>query len=113
MNFPESCLPIGRPHTLGNLNIATELDRRFRLNSSLTGQTVALPLPLLNAAQFGDFKTHFRTVGLLSAWELPAAVWIGRAVPPTPIKWRYAAAPSWSLRPGGLWEVTGVQLVAA
>ncbi len=112
MNFPESCLPIGRPQTTGDFNIAPELDRRFRLNNSLAGQTVALPLPVLSPAQFSDFQTHFRTVGLLSSWELPAAVWIGRAVPPTPVRWRYASAPSWALLPGNLWQVTGVQLKA-
>ena len=112
MNFPESCLPIGRPHATGDFNIATELDRRFRLNDGLTGQTVALPLPVFSPAQFSDFQTHFRTVGLLSSFELPAAVWIGRAVPPTPVRWRYATAPSWALLPGGLWQVAGVQLKA-
>jgi hypothetical protein len=112
MNFPESCLPIGRPHTLGDFNIAAELDRRFRLSDSLSGQTVSLPMPVFTAAQCNDFKSHFRTVGLLSSWELPAAVWVGRAVPPTPVRWRYASAPSWDLLPGDLWQVSGVVLRA-
>jgi hypothetical protein len=112
MDFPESCLPIGRPHTLGDFNIAAELDRRFLLSDTLSGQTVGLPLPVFTPAQFADFMEHFRTVGLLSAWELPAAVWVGRATPPSPILWRYAAAPSWPLLSGGLWQVTGVQLRA-
>jgi hypothetical protein len=112
MDFPESCLPIGRPHTLGDFNIAAELDRRFLLSDSMTGQTVSLPLPKLTPAQFADFKQHFRTVGLLSSWQLPAAVWVGRAVPPTPVRWRYASAPSWALQPGELWQVTGVELRA-
>lgn len=112
MNFPESCLPIGRPHTLGDFNIAAELDRRFRLSPTLSGQTVSLPLPVLTAAQCNDLKAHFRTVGLLSSWELPAAVWVGRAVPPTPVRWRYASAPSWDLLPGELWQVSGVVLRA-
>jgi hypothetical protein len=112
MNFPESCLPIGRPHTLGDFNIAAELDRRFRLSDSLSGQTVSVPLPVLTAAQCNDLKTHFRTVGLLSSWELPAAVWVGRAVLPPPIRWRYASAPSWELLPGELWQVSGVVLRA-
>ena len=112
MNFPESCLPIGRPHTLGDFNIAAELDRRFLLSDTLSGQTVGLPLPVLSPAQFEDFQEHFRAVGLLSSWELPSAVWVGRAIPPAPILWRYAAAPSWALLPGELWQVTGVQLRA-
>ena len=112
MNFPESCLPIGRPHTLGDFNIAAELDRRFLLSDTLSGQTVGLPLPVFSSAQFTDFQEHFRTVGLLSSWELPAAVWVGRAIPPTPILWRYASASSWALLSGGLWQVTGVQLRA-
>ena len=112
MNFPESCLPIGRPHTLGDFNIAAELDRRFRLSPTLSGQTVSLPLPVFTAAQCNDLKVHFRTVGLLSSWELPAAVWVGRAVPPTPVRWRYASAPSWDLLPGELWQVSGVVLRA-
>jgi hypothetical protein len=112
MDFPESCLPIGRPHTLGDFNIAAELDRRFLLSNTLSGQTVGLPLPVLTTAQFDDFQEHFRTVGLLSSWELPAAVWVGRAIPPAPIRWRYASAPSWALLPGELWQVTGVQLRA-
>jgi hypothetical protein len=112
MDFPESCLPIGRPHTLGDFNIAAELDRRFRLSDGLSGQTVSLPMPVFTAAQFSDFKGHFRTVGLLSSWELPAAVWVGRAVPPTPIRWRYASAQTWELLPGGLWQVSGVVLRA-
>jgi hypothetical protein len=82
------------------------------LSDSLFGQTVSLPLPVFTAAQCNDFKSHFRTVGLLSSWELPAAVWVGRAVPPTPVRWRYAAAPSWELLPGNLWQVSGVQLRA-
>ena len=113
MDFPESCLPIGRPHTLGDFNIEAILDRRFRLNDSMTGQTVSLPLPILTPAQFADFQEHFRAVGLLSSWQLPAAVWVGRAVPPVPVRWRYASAPSWALQPGELWEVTGVELRAA
>jgi hypothetical protein len=112
MDFPESCLPIGRPHTLGDFNIAAELDRRFLLSDTLSGQTVNLPLPVFTPAQFDDFQEHFRTVGLLSSWELPAAVWVGRAIPPAPIRWRYASAPSWALLPGELWQVTGVQLRA-
>jgi len=112
MDFPESCLPIGRPHTLGDFNIAAELDRRFLLSDTLSGQTVSLPLPVLTTAQFSDFLEHFRTVGLLSSWELPGAVWVGRAIPPAPIRWRYASAPSWALLPGELWQVTGVQLRA-
>jgi hypothetical protein len=112
MNYPESCLPIGRPHTLGDFNIADELDRRFLLSDTLSGQTVSLPLPLFTPAQFADFATHFRAVGLVSHWELPSAVWVGRAVPPTPILWRYASAPSWALNPGELWRVTGVELRA-
>ena len=112
MDFPESCLPIGRPHTLGDFNIAAELDRRFLLSDTLAGQTVSLPLPPLSPAQFADFVEHFRTVGLLASWELPAAVWVGRAVPPTPVRWRYASAPSWALQPGELWQVTGVELRA-
>ena len=113
MNFPESCLPIGRPHTLGDFNIAAEIDRRFLLSNSLSGQTLSLPLPLLTPAQFADHKIHFKTVGLLSTWSLPAAVWVGRAVLPPVILWRYASAPSWSLQPGGLWRVSGVELAAA
>ena len=112
MNFPESCLPIGRPHALGDFNIAAELDRRFLLSDTLSGQTVSLPLPVLSPAQFEDFVEHFRTVGLLSSWELPAAVWVGRAIPPTSIRWRYVSAPSWALQPGELWQVTGVELRA-
>jgi hypothetical protein len=81
------------------------------LSDGLSGQTVSLPLAVLTAAQFSDHKAHFRTVGLLSSWELPAAVWVGRAVPPT-IRWRYASAPSWELLPGGLWQVRGVVLRA-
>jgi len=73
---------------------------------------VSLPLPVFTAAQCNDFKNHFRTVGLLSSWELPAAVWVGRAVPPTPTRWRYASAPSWELLPGGQWQVSGVVLRA-
>jgi hypothetical protein len=112
MDFPANCLPIGRPQTLGNFNIASELDRRFRLSDTMKGQTVSLPLPIFTAAQCHDFKNHFRTVGLLSSWKLPAAVWVGRAVLPTTVRWRYASAPSWELLPGGLWQVTGVELVA-
>jgi hypothetical protein len=97
---------------MGDFNIAAELDRRFRLSDSLSGQTVSLPLPVFTAAQCNDFKTHFRTVGLLSSWELPAAVWVGRAVPPVPVRWRYASAPSWDLLSGDLWQVSGVQLRA-
>ena len=112
MDFPESCLPIGRPHTLGDFNIAAEIDRRFLLSGTLSGQTVSLPLPVLTPAQFNDFEEHFRAVGLLSSWQLPAAVWVGRAVPPTPIRWRYASAPTWAMQPGELWRVTGVVLRA-
>jgi hypothetical protein len=83
------------------------------LSDSLSGQTLSLPLPVFTAAQCNDFKSHFRTVGLLSSWELPAAVWVGRAVPPVPVRWRYASAPSWELLSGGLWQVSGVQLRAA
>jgi hypothetical protein len=112
MDFPESCLPNGRPHDLGDFNIAAEIDRRFLLSDSLSGQTVSLPVPVLTPAQFNDFKEHFRTVGLHSSWQLPAAVWVGRAVPPTPIRWRYASAPLWVLLPGELWQVSGVVLRA-
>jgi hypothetical protein len=69
-------------------------------------------MPVFTAAQCNDLKAHFRTVGLLSSWELPAAVWVGRAVPPTPLRWRYASAPSWELLLGGLWQVSGVVLRA-
>jgi len=113
MNFPASCLPNGRPHTLGDFNIAVELDRRFLLGNSLVGQTVSLDLPLLTPLQLADFKNHFRTVGLLSSWELPAAVWVGRAAPPVPTRWRYASEPSWALLSGGLWKVTGISITAA
>ncbi len=113
MDFPASLLPIGRPHTLGGFNIADEIDRRFRTGDVVRGQTVALPLPLLTPAQFEDHVEHWRTVGLLSAWGLPAAVWIGRTSPPPVTAWRYASAPSWSLQPGGLWLVSGVSLRAA
>jgi hypothetical protein len=70
-------------------------------------------LPLLTSAQFDALQQHWRTVGLLSPWGLPAAVWVGRASPPPVTLWRYASAPTWSLRPGGLWLVTGLALAAA
>jgi len=113
MDFPASVLTNGRPHTLGGFNIADEIDRRFRTGDVVRGQTLALPLPLLTPAQFDDIRQHWRAVGLLSPWGLPAAVWVGRASPPPVTLWRYASAPTWSLQPGSLWRVTGVALVAA
>ena len=113
MDFPASVAVIGRPHTLGGFNIADEIDRRFRTGDAVRGQTLPLPLPLLTPAQFNDLQLHWRTVGLLSPWELPAAVWVGRASPPPVTLWRYASAPTWSLQPGELWLVTGVALAAA
>lgn len=113
MDFPASLFPIGRPHTLGGFNIADEIERRFRTGDDVRGQTVALPLPLLSPQQFADHVLHWRTVGLLSAWSLPSAVWVGRASPPPVTLWRYAAAPTWSQQPGGLWLVAGVTLTAA
>lgn len=113
MDFPASVAVIGRPHTLGGFNIADEIDRRFRTGDAVRGQTLALPLPLLSPAQFDDLQQHWRTVGLLSPWGLPAAVWVGRASPLPVTRWRYASAPTWSLQPGELWLVTGVALAAA
>jgi len=112
MDFPASLLPIGRPHTLGGFNIADEIDRRFRTGDVVRGQTLALPLPILTPAQFDDHVEHWRTVGLLSSWGLPAAVWVGRASPLPVTRWRYPSAPTWSLQPGGFWLVTGVALAA-
>jgi len=112
MNFPASLSLIGRPHTLGGFSIADEFDRQFRTGDAIRGQTLELPLPLLNPSQFDDLQEHWRTVGLLSAWSLPAAAWVGRASPPPVTLWRYASAPRWGLRPGGLWLVTGVSVVA-
>jgi hypothetical protein len=113
MDFPESLLPIGRPQGLGEFNIADEIEKRFRTGDTVRGQTVELPLPLLTQAQFNDHREHWRTVGLLSHWRLPAAVWIGRASPPPVSFWRYASAPTWSLQPGVLWLVTGISVAAA
>jgi hypothetical protein len=113
MDFPASVAVIDRPHTLGGFNIADEIDRRFRTGDAVRGQTLALSLPILTPAQFDDHVEHWRTVGLLSPWGLPAAAWVGRASPLPVTLWRYASAPTWSLQPGGLWLVTGVALAAA
>jgi hypothetical protein len=113
MLFPASIVPTARPHGIGAPIIDESMTHRFRTGASLAGQTVSLSLPPLTPAQVSDLRAHWETDQLEGAFSLPAAtVWLGRSSPP-PVMWRYTRPPTFRRMPGGRYEVTGLDLMAA